>query len=57
MHVNVARLFPLIFWTLVTAYGCSRDQVDPSCASLPDSFVPSFLQELFLDLAFDQEFG
>lgn len=51
------RPYVLFLIAALLSTSCKREPVEPACPDLPESFVPSQTQALFLDLTFDQEFG
>jgi len=58
MPYKVARLKIVFLILVVLLTSCdNRFDLKPSCIEPPNSFEPSQSQSLFLELAFDQEFG
>ena len=55
MKKSICSLATLIL--LVFLLSCDKEPLNVDCPSLPTSFVPTPNQALFLDVAFNQEFG
>jgi len=60
VNMNIKKLYFWIGCLFLTSvfYSCEeRSGADSTCPTLPASFSPSETQALFLELAYDQEFG